>query len=320
MRTPERFRAELEQALFAHAGSPVSQQVRHLPTRPRRRTVTRLVPSAAAALIAVAVAAVILTSQGTSPPPASAATVLYASAAALQRSGTSLQLSSHSYLYERTVGESRFVDPSGHKLVHEIYESWTARNGAGRQDDTVLNPSIFLRMDERGLGSSDSRVRPSSHPFLLIDGISLSYDQLQRLPSSPKGLAAVVGQLADREARAFKESSPSAHSTIVLYILHSIAQTPAPTAVRAAVYRVMASTPGIRLLGQRRDAIGRLGEMFTATLGPERAELIIDPSTGRLLEYTRIQLRRQLGWAPGLISRVTYVNLTVVRSTSDHPH
>jgi hypothetical protein len=109
----------------------------------------------------------------------------------------------------------------------------------------------------------------------------------------------------------------------MLYILRSIAVSPAPTSVRAAVYEVMASTPGIKLLGHRRDALGRRGDMFTATLGPERTEIIINPSTGRLLQFSRILMHRsrlEPGWRPGLISRDTYVDLAVVGSTTARPH
>ena len=106
MKTPERFRTQLRDALQAHADGLASQEIWPLPVRRPRRAITRLVPSAAAAVIAAAAAAVILASGGTVPPPASAGTVLYASAAALQRSGPSLELGPHSYLYVRSVTRS----------------------------------------------------------------------------------------------------------------------------------------------------------------------------------------------------------------------
>ncbi len=324
MKTPEHFRAELKQALLARAGELASQQVLQPLVRSRRRALTRIVPSAAAVLIAAGVATVIVASQGTSPSPASAATVLYASAAALQRSGPNLELGPHDYLYERSVSRSRFIDPQGHTFLHELAETWTARNGAGRLHDTVLNRSVISRHLDVRLGPSTARIRPTAQPFMLADPISLSYRQLQRLPSSPKLLATVVGGLADRTARALRErSSRSAHSEIVLYILRSIALSPAPTAVRAAVYQVMASTPGIKLIGYRRDALGRRGDMFTATVGPMRAEMIINPTTGRLLQFTRILMHRSEldpGWRPGLISRDTYVQQAVVGSTTARPY
>lgn len=324
MNTPERFRVQLKEALLAHAGELASQQVSRAPVRSRRRALTRLVPSAAAALIAAAVATVIIVSQGTSPSPALAGTVLDASAAALQRSGPSLELGPHDYLYERSVSLSRFVDPGGHILLHELGESWTARNGAGRSEDIVLNRSVVRRHLDVRLGPSAWRLRPSARPFTLAYPISLSYSQLQQLPSSPKRLASIVSRLADRTARAEGESSSrGARSEIVLYTLRALALSPAPTAVRAAVYQVMASTPGIKLLGHRRDALGRRGDMFTATLGPMRTEMIINPTTGRLLQFTRVLMHRsrlEPGWLPGLISRDTYVEQVVVGSTSARPH
>ena len=325
MKTPERFRVQLKEALLARAGELAAQQVSQLPVRRGRRTLTRLVPSAAAALISAAVATVVVASQGTSPPPASAASVvLYASAAALQRSGPNLELGPHEYFYVRSVARSRFIDPAGHILLHELGEAWTARNGAGRAQDIVLNRSVLRRHLDVRFGPSTGRLPPSAHPFTMAYPTSLSYSQLQSLPIAPNHLAMVVSRLADRTARAMGESSSrSAHSEIVLEILRSIAISPAPTAVRAAIYRVMARTPGIKLLGHRRDALGRRGDMFTATLGPTRTEMIINPITGRLLQFTRILMHRNgldPGWRPGLISRDTYVEQAVVGSTNARPH
>jgi hypothetical protein len=324
MNTPERFRGQLRAALLAHAGELAEQQIQHVAASSRRRTLTRLVPIAAAAVVTLGVAIVIVASGGTSTPPASAATVLYASAAALQRSGPGLQLGPHEYLYERTIERSRFIDPQGHIFLHGLDESWQAQNGAGDLDDTVLNrPEIERHIDVR-LGPNNARLRPSVHPFTMAFPTSLSYHQLQHLPSSPEQLSTVVSRLADRTARATRESSSrSAHTEIVLYILRSIALSPAPTAVRASVYRVMAATPGIKLLGHGRDELGRRGEIFTATLGPMRTKLIINPMTGRMLQFTRILMHRSSlypDWRPGLISRDTYVQEAVVRSPNARPH
>jgi hypothetical protein len=324
MRTPELFRAQLKEALLVHADGLASQQVRQPPVRRSRRAITRLLPSAAAVVTAAAVSAVILTSEGTAPPAASAATALYASAAALQRSGPSLELGPHGYLYLRMVSRSRFIDPGGDIFLHELAETWTSRDGAGRTEDIVLNRSVVKRRLDMRLGPSIGRLDPSAHPFTMAEPTSLSYAQLQRLPSSPTRLARAVSQLANQTARALKEPySRSGHSNLVLYILRSIAVSPAPIPVRAAVYEVMASTPGIKLLGLGHDAIGRPGDMFAATFGPMRAEIIINPTTGRLLQFSRILMHRSGGafqtWQPGLISQDTYVREAVVGSATARP-
>jgi hypothetical protein len=280
---------------------------------------TRFVPSAAVAIAAAVVAVIALASRGTTPTTASAATVLYASAAALERSGHSQELGPYSYLYQRTVERSRFVDPGGTTILRAIDETWVARNGSGRIYERVLNRAsignLHLRLQ------TDQRLRVSTRPFS-VGATSFSYRQLQQLPSDPRRLAAVVDRLAERTARAYKDPPSAARSTIALYILRSIALLPTPTPVRAAVYRVMANTHGIRLLGRRRDAVGRTGELLVTTLGPERSEIIINPATGRLLQVTRILMRRSPllpGWRPGLISRDTYVEESVVGSTRARP-
>jgi hypothetical protein len=324
MKAPDRFRAELKKALLVHADGLGNQHVREQTAARSRHAITRLVPSATAAVITATVAMVILTSEGTAPPPASAATALYASAAALQRSGSNLELRPHTYFYVRSVARSRFIDPGGDIFLREVAETWTSRDGGGRTEDIVLNRSVIKRDFDIRLGPSVGRLRPSTHPFALAEPMSLSYAQLRGLPSSPARLARTVNQLADRTARAVREpSSRSGHSELVLYMLRSIAISPAPTTVRAAVYEVMASTPGIKLLGHRRDALGRRGDLFAATFGPMRAEIIINPTTGRLLQFSRILMHRSGGafqtWRPGLISRDTYIQEAVVGSATARP-
>lgn len=320
MSVPDQFRAELKAAMLAHADQLTRGQDQSLPLRRAKRRLTRLLPSSAVALIAVGVAVAAFASRGTTPPTASAATVLRAAAAALERSDIDLRLGAHTYLYERTIERSRFLDPSGTTVLHALDESWRAQNGAGREHITVLNRSAVR--DLHAAGSGLFRLHPSRQPFTLVGGVSLSYSQLQQLPTSPAALAKVVDRFAYKAARAVVESSRSAHSMFVLYILRSISLTPASKATRAAVYKVMASTPGIRLVGQRRDALGREGELLTATLGPEQAEIIIDPGTGKLLQFTRTLTHRSRlypGWRPGLIARDTYVDETTIGSTTARP-
>lgn len=51
--------------------------------------------------------------------------------------------------------------------------------------------------------------------------------------------------------------------------------------------------------------------------------MIINPTTGRLLQLTQILLRRSrlmAGWVPGDINRDIYVQLAVVGSVTARPH
>jgi hypothetical protein len=101
-------------------------------------------------------------------------------------------------------------------------------------------------------------------------------------------------------------------------VLRGVAESPTPARVRAAVYRALALTPGIRLLGRRSDTAGRTGMAVAANLGAEELMLIIDPSTGQLLQTSRTLLHRSVymqGWPRGLVNRATILASGVVGST-----
>jgi hypothetical protein len=265
---------------------------------------------------------------GVAPGSASAASVLRASAAALSRDGDSLALPPGEYLYTRTALWWRYFDLPRPYVVRSIYQSWVARNGSGRGTERVLS------VNGRPVGrhvlphakSTDLALPPSRRPFVLAPGVSLSYVDLRRLPADPTRLSHLVRSLANRGARPYVHLglAPAAtwRSIFTFDILRGLAAAPAPVAVRATVYRALAMTPGIHLSGQATDTVGRRGTLLTATLGAFRFTLLLDPSTGQLLETSRILLHRSAqasGWRPGLINRATYLTVHVVRSTRAHP-
>ena len=59
-------------------------------------------------------------------------------------------------------------------------------------------------------------------------------------------------------------------------------------ALRAALYRVIAHLPGVKLLGARNDRIGRRGVAVAMTDGSRVAEEVVlfDPATSEVLETT----------------------------------
>ena len=71
-----------------------------------------------------------------------------------------------------------------------------------------------------------------------------------------------------------------------LFTISQLLQLPLTADVRAALYRVAASLPGVRYDGTARDALGRTG--VAVSVGPRSHELrmIFDPNTGELLATT----------------------------------
>lgn len=82
---------------------------------------------------------------------------------------------------------------------------------------------------------------------------------------------------------------------------------------------LLATTPGIHLLGRTRDSIGRHGMAVAVDVQGVELEMIIDPTTGELLQTSRTLLYGSSlypGEAPGLNYRVTFVASGVVTSTN----
>jgi hypothetical protein len=336
--TPGRFRSELRQTLVevASAASAPASVTGATPARsvvPRLRLARWLAPGLA--LAAVLAAAMFGFGSGggvVAPPAASAASVLYASANALERHPASFALTPGDYFYTRFDQLWREVS-WGHKhsfTVHSTDEIWTARDGGGRVSERVLHVngpasakrSIWAR-------SSDTRLRPSRNPYLLGFGglgVNLSYTQLRDLPTDSAGLARFI----DRTAAHAVRTSPEAHganlkqlrSALIFEMVRSLAEEPATAAVRATLYRLLAKTPGIRLLGRRTDAIGRTGMAVMAKNWLFRFTMILDPATGALLEYSRALVHRSPlmpGYPAGIINRSTFLQTGVVRSTHSTP-
>jgi hypothetical protein len=321
---PERFRDELRDALLEHAAA--------LPRRdastagrarvPRRRLVPAL------ALTAIAATAVLLLRSGgaIAPQRATAAGVLRASAAALERLGGPRAIGPGEYFYTRTLEWWRYAGFSPHPyVVRSVQEAWTARDGHGRSRYSVVglsgegvNRSLPLAR------SSNARRPPSSRPFILspvpTPGILVSYAELRGLPTNPAGLSAAIAGLAARHHvdRVFPQRD--IRTAIRFEIVSSLAEAPTSAALRAALYRVLAATPGIRLLGSARDSIGREGTAVADTVGDIEFQVIIDPATGELLQASRTLLHRSKLYfdgkqPPGLIDRATFLATGVVAST-----
>jgi hypothetical protein len=170
-------------------------------------------------------------------------------------------------------------------------------------------------------------VPRSSRPFIISTlpspGILLSYAELRRLPTNPARLDAALDRLAARYHvdRLFPQRDLNA--AIRWGMLRGLAETPTSAALRAALYRVIAATPGIRLLGRERDSIGRYGMAVAIDVEGARLVMILDPQTGELLQTSRTLLHRSSAYLdgkqpPGLINRATYLASGIVRSTDAH--
>ena len=289
----ERFKDDLERALLDHART-LSRPAVPAPARsprPRRGAVSVM------ALVAVALLVTLLMNPDGGhpggPSVADAAQVLRGAGDAALTGGPRA-LGPRQYWYTRV----RFVPRQGAAVA--VDERWQARDGSGRD----IGPYA---------GGGDERVRASAHPFR-FGTRSLSYRQLAALPTDPAGLSRVLERTARRQLRAGLAAGtpllrgPAARTYAVFTVLRSAYESPAPPALRAALFDVMATLPGLTLEGEGIDHAGRHGTAISTVLGDVRFRVLIDAGTGDLLETQRILVRpsRQLGQAkPGVYSWAT---------------
>jgi hypothetical protein len=322
--TPERFRADLRDALLVQP----EVSVRRAPARPRLPRVTVRLGTAAALAATIAAVVLALSSGGAlQPQPATAAGVLRASADALQRTGAAFVLGRGDYFYSRVATWFRYAGAGRRTyVVRSVDEQWMARNGSGRERRRVLSHSRGPRGAGDPTRSADERLRAAKRPFVLstlpAPGIALSYTQLRRLPAGADRLSAELDRIeaAHRMAQLFP--SRQWQTALMFGVLRGLAQAPAPSGVRAALYRALASTPGIRLLGRRVDSVGRTGTGVAVRLGALTLTLIIDQATGELLQTSRTLTHRSHqmpGQPPGLVNRATFLVSAVVGSTDARP-
>jgi len=123
-------------------------------------------------------------------------------------------------------------------------------------------------------------LRPSSPVCVTVDGARRCGPDL---PTDPATVRLVF---ADKQiGRVFGQSS-------VLGTIAGVAEERVlPPATRAALWLMLAETPGITYGGRVRDRAGRIGEAFSLDvdggLGPARDTLILEASTGEMLGYER---------------------------------
>jgi len=202
----------------------------------RRRRWMVVAPITVIVVVSFAVVAVILTRGGsTAVPTASAATYLNAAADhVLAMPATHLEPGQFYYeKYHGTVGPLPGV-------AIGTSEQWTSRYGTGR----------LLYDGHQIAGFTGSAAHPAQTAF---GSRSLTYPQLQALPTDPNSLAAIIR----------KASTPPGPIGVSSAEYRTIGQLlsgspwPIPPRLRAALLRVAATIPGLTISKNARDCAGR---------------------------------------------------------------
>jgi hypothetical protein len=297
--------------------------------RPRRRLLVAATTAAAVALAAVVTLPRALPNEHLGASPAAAAVLERAAVAATRRADVAA--GRYAYTKAKTLyGGTNTDDPPFTVLYPTVRESWVAADGSGRVVEVEGKPFFLGPRDrERWQASGgrlgdreriERRVRaraPVPADVLAADPEDLDLAQLDQLlnagvpqlPTDPDRLERLIRAYAEKkdppvEAAMFNEVSGLLHSPF------------ASGELRAALYRVLAGIEGVELVGQRRNADGRVGTAISAPAGyggsndrtpdPQdstlntqlRRYLIIDPRTGNVLAEETV-LTRRVDWIDG---------------------
>jgi hypothetical protein len=297
------FRADLPPA---PAASRAAARARLLRAPVRRRRTPRT-PRTALALgaTAVAVAAAVAIASGLDeghvrPAPATASEALRRVATvAEQRSGPGIP-NDDQYFYVASEGTELTVaaptsDPaeSYSYLYTKRREIWLSVDRTGLLRQQQVGPPRWVtprdrenwiragRPDESGGGGSDQMAMDAIHQYYL-GSERLTTAQLRALHPTPQ-------ELYDRLRADVGDRGQSPTGEVFVEIADALRESPQTPQLRATLYRALALLPGVQLLGQVHDRLGRaaIGVAFTEHTGL-RQELLFDPDTGEILNERQV--------------------------------
>lgn len=225
---------------------------------------------------------------------------------------------------EQPLGEGDFYYTATKNYVMDSFlkPQWGApRSGSAKHDSRVPWQQIE-RVSEQSWLAHDGRLRMTMNPRSIpidfptradrllwkraggpkqVEGISMpavsfkknarpftvgrahfSYQQLLELPTDPVALRDRLAKVAIGS-----ETREGTSTAWMMEAINQLLQDPVPTAVRGALYRVIAELPGVGQIADLRDDLGRQGSGLTWTDGLYTYTLVFDRNTGKDLEFRR---------------------------------
>lgn len=143
------------------------------------------------------------------------------------------------------------------------------------------------------------------------NGINSDYFAWEGLPTEPTAMEAAIVKRFEGD---------HANNAITFLIATSVLNVAAPPAVRAAVFRMLATVPRVHYLGKVTDPLGRTGDTIALVQKPDDLVAMFDPKTGQVLDallvpYTFRLARRLPPWA----APEMYVKIGIVGSVRATP-
>jgi hypothetical protein len=237
---------------------------------------------------------------GAARPAPAAAAVLERAARAAEASGGPRELRPGEYWYVHSRWTTAGVllaggDPRRPRQIIAALGSidrqvWIGLGKPGLVSTRVVGPITFLSAAARQQWvryGRPAQLDVAARVPLPRDAFDVPYKQLLALPTNVNQLWRVIKHDAGKGSASWQRHEMF---TVVGDLMR---EDPVPARVRAALYRVAARIPGIRVLGLTDDAIGRpalaigLSDVFNGM----RVELLFDPRTASLLAETSVVVR-----------------------------
>ena len=289
---------------------------------PRIRWRVAIGVAATAVAIAVALPAILPGgSPGGADPAAAAALHRFARIAARQPAGPAPQVGQFVYTKSRSLNMGTWVMGNDgsltfSRLVPVTRQIWIGVDGSGRLLETTGTGSFPTPADEaawEAAGSPDLHEGETSDDTFLPGPQGLSFLDLSGLPTDPDALRTAI------ESRAVEGGPPGDAETFTI-VGDLLRETYGSPALRAALYEVAASLPGVELIGSTTDPAGRPGIAVAFENGSARNELIFDPRTAALLGERTVMTNEDDGIPAGtIVSSAVYLSTGIVDSTNDTP-
>jgi hypothetical protein len=192
---------------------------------------------------------------------------------------------------------------------------WSSPTQAGRLYETAITSRPLAGGRTTRMGNPDAPEATEATGGYTIGRIRLTRAQLLRFPTAP---ATIVARM--------RAAQPGA-GTADLFdgIGDALREAPAPPALRAGLYRALASLPGVELLGRTHDSRGRAAVAvgLDDAGGATRSDLLLDPRTAEMLAERETLIdpaaSRQYSFLPKgtIVTSTVYLRRAAVDSVSD---
>lgn len=180
---------------------------------------------------------------------------------------------------------------------------WSSPTEPGRLYETAITSQPLTGGKVTRMGNPDAPQATAATGGYTIGRIRLTRAQLLRFPTAP---AAIVARM--------RHAQPHARTADLFEgIGDALREAPAPPALRAGLYRALASLPGVQLLGRTHDGRGRAAVAIglDGADGSTRTDLLLDPRTAEMLAERETLIDPTASRVYGFLPKGTVVTSTV---------